>query len=965
MKIKKFLMITVFAVLFTALSVLLSSCDKATTSSGYVSDEEREAHILELLDGSLDNVMDPSDYEAVRGGSGKNDVNKKLGIVGMRNVIENDNYILYFDFDDTSIAVYDKETGMVYHSDPTNAVKADGNELSTTADDKRGKLHAPLTIEAYDSLNKRFEFNFYENCYLDKNFYIKKMDDDTIRIVYTIGNDPDKELVPPVLTVSTYNWIMEQIEKIPDAGAAKTYKKAIQTSYNLNEPDSLSLEVKEQYLAYYPTLDYEALYIGRSLTSKQKNNVKNALTAIGFTVEMLKQEMEKVDYSGPERAVMYTIPVDISLDDNGLTLNVDTSLILAPEKQKLYKIYFYRAFGGVEASDTSDDTKYMILPDGSGSVMPLFGGMTTDAYSARLYGSDQTFNPGILSGQSAPVLSSFGIYDRGDYSDEGTYGKLGGSMMMVLEDGAAQAFISARPYNEVSNPIASLNFDLVYSERDYRTYSGGQSIGGASSDSSGSGVVLAKDETIANFVVRYMFGEGGKTYSEYAEEYRNYLIEAGKLPAETISDGATQLYIDFIGSFEKTESVVGVPTVKKKALTTYSDILEVLEKLNADGAENVNARYLYWSNGGFYNTAYNEVELLDLLGTKKELSSLVEYCTENGYGFFPNVDMQYVYRDTVSDGFNYSQDSARRLDMRLATINHRSPASGSLAESNDFKKTIISPDILPEMAATFEASYEEIIGNGQISLAAMGEYLNSNYKTNRNVNRTKSYEYQLQALEVFKDYELMVDNGNDYTWNIADHILNMPMGSSEYLSAKESIPFIQMVLHGYVYYAPEAFNINANYDDLILYCIETGSNVYFRWMGEEDTILYNTAFTNWYSLNYNNSYDTALEVYNAVKVVLDKVASLPITQHEGYSPVDRKVYIAGGEVTYLQPGDPGYREGRKIVKEDTRVWVDSVYKTVYGDQYTVYVNYNSFDIQFAAADGTIITVPAKDYVIFE
>ena len=281
------------------------------------------------------------------------------------------------------------------------------------------------------------------------------------------------------------------------------------------------------------------------------------------------------------------------------------------------------------------------------------------------------------------------------------------------------------------------------------------------------------------------------------------------------------------------------------------------------------------------------------------------------------------------------------------------------------KKTIISPDILPEMAANFEASYSKIIGNGQISLAAMGEYLNSNYKTNRNVNRTKSYEYQLQALEVFKDYELMVDNGNDYTWNSADHILNMPMGSSEYLSSKESIPFIQMVLHGYVYYAPEAFNINANYQDLILYCIETGSNVYFRWMGEEDTILYNTAFTNWYSLNYNNSYDTALEVYNTVKVVLDKVASLPITEHQGYSAIDRKVYIAGGEVTYLQPGDPGYREGRKIVKEDTRVWIDSVYKTVYGDQHTVYVNYNSFDIQFAAADGTIITVPAKDYIIFE
>ena len=78
--------------------------------------------------------------------------------------------------------------------------------------------------------------------------------------------------------------------------------------------------------------------------------------------------------------------------------------------------------------------------------------------------------------------------------------------MAILEDGGAQAYITARPFNSTTTFVASLNYDLIYSERDYRTYSGSQGSSSTTtttgSDSAGSGVVLAKDEAVANFKVR-------------------------------------------------------------------------------------------------------------------------------------------------------------------------------------------------------------------------------------------------------------------------------------------------------------------------------------------------------------------------------------------------------------------------------------------------------------------------------
>ena len=199
----------------------------------------------------------------------------------------------------------------------------------------------------------------------------------------------------------------------------------------------------------------------------------------------------------------------------------------------------------------------------------------------------------------------------------------------------------------------------------------------------------------------------------------------------------------------------------------------------------------------------------------------------------------------------------------------------------------------------------------------------------------------------------------------------------------ESIPFIQMVLHGYVSYAGTPMNINANYKTSLLACLETGSNPVFRWIGESDTIFENTEYSEFFSLNYNNTYDQAVSMYKELASTMDSVSGLAITEHKSVEAYrvgpDGAVVLpevtteGNGNTTPETEGvqapdapetpDGETPETEEDTQDDTSVEVNLikasyVFQTTYGGSKTVYVNYNSFDVQLR--DGTVI--PANGYI---
>ena len=961
--------VLLLSIMITSL-VSFTSCSDKDVNEGYITDKQREEHILMLIGDSeiiAENVkteiveVDDSGMEIVKTEEEWVIAEAYQEVVGMQGsmvngirranenmtlILENDNYELYMDltYDSgktnmSSFCVVDKNTGHVYHSNPYDYSGTYSNGSGVGAAVYKS-IVAPIAIEAYDVSSKRYEFNYSEHCAEAKRLTITKLDDDTIRIIYTIGNDPDSDLVPPVITMETWEWLKTRLEKV-DGGAAMF--KRLESFYKPVTPDSLTLEDKERFINDYPTIEMFPMMIVRTLTARQKVIVKEAMETAGFTADMLKNEMDAVEYSGPARAVMYTIPVDLTLTEEGLSVTVDSNLILAPQKQKMYKIYLYRSFGALMPSEIGtkivgmggkviNNTQYIIIPDGSGAIMPATGDLTQDVYTGRVYGLDDTFQVSYDNTPEEQVVTPFLAFDRSTL----------GGIVAILSNGGAQAFATARPAVSPGNPTASINYDLVYAERSYLTYSGGQGsseeITGSTTqqDTSSSGAILSKEDNIAVFTVDYFFTQGDMTYSEYAEFYRNYLIEKELLPATTKSDSTVPFYVDLLGAINKTESVVGVPVDHVVALTTYNQIKDIADELLEKGVENINFRYLYWANDGYYNTIYDGADLVSSLGSKSDLKSVSEYLQEKDIGFYPDANFIYVVKDEMFDSMNYSQDAARRLDMTVSRDLPRNLATG-LTSTDTYVKTVIAPDKIPDLAAGFKADLENLVSNKQISLGDIGSVISSNYKISRIKNRTQALEYHIQAIETFEGYEMMFETGNDYTWKYASHILNLPMGSSQYMSTSESIPFIQMVLHGYVDYASAPLNESADYSTAILEMLETGSGVYFRWMGADNSILNNTdtVIQNWYSINYMDSFDIAVELYTEISALMNKVANQPITNHE--------------VVEAYQINASGSGNG---------IATSGVYATTYGNSVKFIVNYNDYDVELA--DGA--TVPAKGYL---
>ncbi|MBP3300892.1 MAG: hypothetical protein J6M34_05250 [Clostridia bacterium] len=972
------------------LAMILSSCGLDSSESNEVSDAARQEFINQMLyaedaqilyapqiedeEGENPYFKQPDGYTLVSKGEGA-----MTGLTDMSKVLANERYELYIDFKTTDIAVLDKETRQAYHSNPSRDPDKKTNANAAKI------IGSPLSVEAYDASGKRYSFNFYNNCWDNGSgaFYVVK-NDDTIRLIYTIGNDPDKDLFPPVITEDTWNnRIIKSLDELlanqeitqkqyDDYGkllkACYTYmtpkelddeeKENFEKNiYPYVKPRAVTIDDRERFRETFPTIDVMTLYVSYAgTTSRQKKDIKVLMEQIGFTAQEVKAEMEKADYQGPERSVLYTIPVDLSLNENGLCVNIDSSMILGPTKQRLNTINVYRGFGGTSGvldPVTSISQGYMIVPDGSGAVIKVDGNLAKDVYKGRVYGPDGSFDKEYSVDYSEQILAPYMIFDRGALP-ENSARMNGGGVVAILEEGAGQASVVARPVNGTASPVATINYEIVYSERDYRTYSTSFSGNMLSDDSqTGSGLLLSKDDVTGNYKIQYLFTEGGLTYSEYAAFLREYFMQKDLFPKETLKESALPFYVDLLGCVDLSQTFFGIPMQTETALTSYSQAQTILSDLKAAEVNNVVTRYSYWANGGENNTFAEDLVLVDCMGSEDELKSLVSFCETNGVGFFPSVELLYV--TSTGNGFSASQDAARRMNRSMATIVERMNAIGSLREDLE-EKTLLSSKVSVEIAESYKTSFEEVFSTDKksIALGSLGQGLHSNYKTNEGVSRGLAELDHSKILATYANdgYEIAVSTGNFYTWKYASHIFGLPSGSTEYLTQDSAIPFTQMILHGYVNYSMEPVNQTGDYKTALLLTLETGSAPSFRWMGAEDSIFDYTPYYNYFSLNYKSTFDRAVALYKEAAAVLNDVVNDPITEHkelDAFFVLDHEGLI-GWNDPEIDPKTGKYvtdKEGNIIITPAVERISSKggVFATVYGDKKVVVVNYNPFDVE--------------------
>ena len=148
--------------------------------------------------------------------------------------------------------------------------------------------------------------------------------------------------------------------------------------------------------------------------------------------------------------------------------------------------------------------------------------------------------------------------------------------------------------------------------------------------------------------------------------------------------------------------------------------------------------------------------------------------------------------------------------------------------------------------------------------------------------------------------------GNGYVLEFADMVTDIPTEDCGYQMTTESVPFYQMVVHGYADYTGKAMNLSSDSERQLLKWIEYGYIPYFEITYESADKLIRSDYSELFTSEFAIWRDRIIEDHAVMREALEGVRTEEIVSH-----------------TRLK---------------------DGVYRTVYGNGTRIYVNYGSLPV---------------------
>ncbi|NCU25260.1 hypothetical protein EOM86_00895 [Candidatus Nomurabacteria bacterium] len=806
---------------------------------------------------------------------------------GMDLSVSNGSLELFIDSSTAQFAVRCLESGDVWLSNP------DGFESDPVAvQDTKNLLASQISLSYYQD-NQEKSMNSYKDCVALGQFEIKKIQDG-FRVEMRIGKEFQRYLLPQILTKESFeNKLYANVED----GAGR---KKIDFYYNYYSLDDAKTQsAKDTMLETFPMVAEHDIYVLRAnMSEREKKQLEEIIVPTGFTFEMIDEQYELLGYVDKSNSFpLFNIPVEYVLEGDYLVARIPADEISYDQNADfdLYKIRLLQFFGAGHGQEEG----YIFLPDGSGTLLRFNNEPKMNVYGIvdSVYGPDRSSETSVKkSVQQNFILPVFGIKRNNS------------AMIAIIEDGDAMSQIIAERRGN------SHSYDTVYSEFLYKNkveISVDSQIASITS-----WIELDRISYSDEYKIRYSFLSGDNTeYSDMAIAYRDYL-EENNIIKKLGSADAVPFYLELLGAIERMDTFLGMPVKRSFALTKFNDALEISKHLISNGVEDLNIRYKGWFNGGLIGTSPNRVSIERVLGGRKGFEELVKYANLNGIGFFPDADFMKIPKDSLFDGFSPRNDAARTLDRKLAFYDRLDLTSNDADKANS--EYLISPGRIVNFYDSFYSRIKRFGASG-LSFGTTGQQLHSDFRKGSQLNRQQAKQAVQEMLgKAGTNTSLMVDGGNAYTFEYASHILNLPSDDSSYIIENQSVPFVQIALHGYIRYAGHPMNLSVDNQDELLKIIEYGSGIYFTFLVENGFRLKDTVYSNYFSVNAADWLDHAIRTYSEVNDLMGDLSDKPITGHM----------------------NPSY----------------NVYVTLYEGGGAVAVNYNNEDITVSG-----VTVKAKGY----
>ncbi len=576
-----------------------------------------------------------------------------------------------------------------------------------------------------------------------------------------------------------------------------------------------------------------------------------------YNIYANKETAEKTTLSQTD--IAFSVKLTVTLIDGSMYVNCEHKNLSGNKNAKITKLNVLNWFGAYNASEKDD---FIFVPDGCGAVIKT--SVKDDSFeklSFSVYGNDISVSDMKTDGTA--VVPAFGI----------KHSSFAFVSLITKGDAISTIFADKAKSNNEYNTV-SAGFDITPYIYD------GKTLTVSDNSYSGEGIELC---------YRFM-SDSNATYSGLASACREQLIRNAVLSTRNIKENNVLPFnLSVIGTtFDSFKNIV----TKMDIVTDTEQASDMVTRMKNKGINNVNLRYTGVFEGGINQKDISKSSLLWRIGTMKDFSGLFTYIDTQNMNLFLDINLLQASEDIPSSKKAYS------IDGNKLTNSVENPYK-KYSSVKLFKKEYRSP-------STFEDLAEKILVNTRnysfsgFCFNDIGSLLYSDY-SNEKFNREYSKQTITNAvIPLTTNRKTMINYGNIYMLKNADIAVNIPMTTSVTCTgAYESVPFLQMLIHGSVDYSGKPINLSNDFEETMLKYIEYGACPYYEW-GYNQLNKYDKDYY------YDEWINSASEYYEKSNTVLNDLRGIRITEHSMVSDGVFLTQYENGAMIYVNYTDKDF-----------------------------------------------------------
>lgn len=664
---------------------------------------------------------------------------------------------------------------------------------------------------------------------------------------------------------------------------AKNYQK-VGESENLIlyfEPTSFSVILKNKINGYFWSSNAEfldenekkpdyrtGLWVGYVISTNISRNyqVKNLLGEKAKVTYQPLAGKEGIQANVSFDALGFVFVINLYVDGEDFIVEVPNDKI--EENNTRYRLVMIQVFPYFGSARQNKFPGYMFIPDGSGALVRFNKPVPSDYYYAKYYGADYGYVD--TAANRDLTLPVFGMIH--DVKENGFLG--------IIESGDTCADLSANFWGYRNSNYFWLC--PVFNYREFYTNVIDRSESGAPTVSEFRNGVDVK--------IRYRILSGDAAdYVGMARAYQDYLIEKGTLTKKAAGT-AIPIALDFLMA-ELEPSFLWKRKVK---MTTPDQALAIYRDLKAEGVTKQKLNFLGWSESGFIDVAPYKVKLNY---SNKTYRNLLNEIKENGDDFYFQVD--YV-RTSKAAKRPDNADLARRMSKTKMVL--------KLYRSLDEQISInfLYPEISYKMGSADYDNFQDL-GIENLAFSSLGNTLFSYYESGKRYFRKDSLDYYQKLAQIYGKSAFYRPNA--YMFAYASEYYQLPLYNSQHHYFTDLVPFLPIVLKGYLDYYSPYLNFNALGKEQILNLIDFGANPSYIITAEPTTKLLYTKANHYYSTEYANFRSQIIENYHYINEALSQVSGASIVGREVLRDGVVMVSYDNGRSIYINYSSTPYLEG--------------------------------------------------------